>query len=115
MATTLELKELTKLDRDQFAKFIAHRLLSIDNYNFDVLYDIKKIVELSNERRSLTPLPAKTTFHLMIRSTGSDMIKPDDENYSIYDDRTSEVYSLEFCWNCDYQSNTPFCIVSQLR
>ena len=105
----------TKMSQDEFAKFIAGQVLTIGNYNFDVLYDIKMIVTEFNENRGKHETPIYSNFHLMVRSTGSDLVRENDENYSIYDARTSIIYSLTFCWNCDYFHNIPFCSVEKLR
>ena len=101
---------------DQFAKFIAGVIQEIEFYSFDVMYDIKKIVTELNEYRGNSDNPIYSTYHLMVRNTGCDMVEPDSENYSAYDDRTSIIYSLRFCWNTSYFNNsTSFCEVTQIR
>ena len=104
-----------EMSQDEFAKFIAKVILDIDNYSFDVLYDIKKIIIEFNDNRGKHETPIFDNYHFMVRNTGSDMIHADDGNYSIYDDRSSVIYSLTFCWNGGYFSNIPFCKVEQIR
>ena len=107
--------ETRKMSQDEFAKFIAGIILDIEHYSFDVLYDVKKIVMEFNEFRGKHELPIVVNYHLMVRTTGCDLVKEDDENYNIYDERTPIIYSLTFCWNGDYFSNIPFCEMEQIR
>ena len=99
----------TELTLDDFAAFMATCILGTEHYKFDLLYDISKIVKLLNENRGKHETPIYETFHFMLRSTGSDLIKSDDENYNIYLTRSTTVYKLTFCWNRDYFYNIPFC------
>lgn len=107
--------ETRKLTQDQFARFMAEIILSIENYNFDVLYDVRRIMDLFMAHRDRHESPERDSFHLMIRSTGCDMVKESDANYELYDKRSAKIYSLSFCWNYSYMSNEVFCKVIQLR
>ena len=108
--------KLGKLDQDEFAKFMVVHVLKIVNYNFDVMYDIKKVVDKFNENRANSEDPIFETLNLMIRDTGSDLIDPSDENYKIYEQRSDEVYSLKFCWNYSYfWGDNVFCEVIKLK
>ena len=93
---------MKKYTKDQFAKFIFRKALQISNYNFDMFYDISKITKILFEKRGVSTEKQKDVLHLMLRSTGCDLISPDDVNYKIYNERTDKVYKLEFCWNEDY-------------
>ena len=104
----------TRMDYDEFAEFMAKIIFKIDNYNFDVLYDIKTIMTEFAENRSKTDKAIFSTYHLLIRNSGCDLIKPDDENYNLYENRNSKVYCLQFCWNRDY-FNIPFCIMNEIK
>lgn len=109
--TTKNMKHLT---RDQFAKFIASIILDIDNYSFDVLYDIKQVMDLQERNRSESEVKRESILHLMIRNTGCDLVKPNDTNYREYKLRSTKIYALKFCWNCDYFSKESFCDVIEL-
>ena len=107
---------INEMNMDEFARFIASVILEIDHYSFDVLYDVKRIITELNDNRGTSEKAIFSTYHLMVRNTGCDMVKPNDENYSLYNGRTSIIYSLEFCWNTSYFSHeTCFCKVTQLR
>ena len=106
---------MKKLNQDELSKFIANELLKIGNYNFDLFYDIDKIVERFNASRGIHEAPMKETFYLMLRDTGSDLIDSNDENYSIYKLRSSTIYKLIFCWNYGYFYNECFCEVTKLN
>ena len=102
------------MTQDETAQFVADIMLNkIVTYNFDMMYDISKIVAKLNENRGNSAQPTRETMHLMTRDTGCDLIALDDENYSIYKQRNDTVYEMTFCWNRDY-FNLPFCIVEQL-
>ena len=102
------MKTMTK---DQFAKFIAGQILEISQYNFDVFYDIAKIV---NEAKTVITCkesmekPVKKEYHLMIRPTGCDLVIPGDDCYNIYVDRSTKIFKIEFCFNAEYFSNESF-------
>ena len=104
------------MSKDQFALFMAEVIKGIESYNFDVLYDVAKIIGKSSESRGETEYPIREELHLMLRSTGCDLITPDDENYKIYDSRSTEVYELSFCWNESYFGNKEsFCIAKRIK
>jgi hypothetical protein len=103
-----------KFNLDQFAKFIAYRLLEIKNYNFDVFYDIKKIVELKSQMHG-TEKRSNQDLYLMLRDTGCDLIYPNDPNYQFYLTNNSKIYKLEFCFNSDYFSNEEFCKITTIK
>ena len=62
-----------KMTKDEFAEFMAKQILRIDFYQFDVLYDIKKIIDQLSANRGITNKPVRTELHLMIRSTGCEI------------------------------------------
>jgi len=97
-----------EMNQDQFAEFIAKIIFKIDFYQFDILYDVSRIMSELNKHRGNSDKAIYTNYHLMIRSTGCDLVHPNDENYSIFKDRSTVIYSLQFCWNCSY-FNVPFC------
>ena len=103
-----------KATQDEFAKFIAQAILDIEHYSFDLLYDIKRIMDELAEKRSETREPQKSNYHLMLRNTGADLIKPDDENYKLYNNRSNIIYSLTFCWNCSYMMGESFCNIDKI-
>ena len=104
------------MNKDQFAQFMADVIRDIDSYKFDVLYDIAKIISKLSQSRGETEYPVREELHLMLRSTGCDLITPDDENYKVYDSRATKVYKLLFCWNESYFSNTmTFCIAERIK
>jgi hypothetical protein len=103
-----------KFNLDKFAKFMAYRLLQIKNYNFDVFYDIKKIVDLKIEKQGYE-FPNKIELHLMLRNTGCDLIYPSDPHYQTYLNNNSKIYKLEFCFNSDYFSNEEFCTITTIK
>ena len=102
------------MSKDEFAKFIASELLSIKNYNFDLFYDIRKIVDNLQTNRDSHEKPIYETLHLILRDTGCNLVRPNDENYTIYKARSTKIYELVFCYNEDYFSNEHFCIVKML-
>ena len=102
------------MTKDEFARFMAIRILTIETYNFDVLYDIQTVIDDLKLIQGKTGQPMFTTYHLMTRDTGGDMVKPDDQNYALYKERNYKIWELEFCFNRDY-FNLPFCIVSQIK
>jgi hypothetical protein len=103
-----------KFNLDQFAKFIAYRLLEIKNYNFDIFYDIKKIVDLKSQMHG-TERPSKREFYLMLRDKGCDLVEKDNNLFDTYLDRSSKVYLLSFCFNSDYFSNEEFCKITTIK
>jgi len=103
------------MTNDDFAKFIANEILSIKNYNFDMMYDIKKIVIEFNKYRGISEKPIETEYHLMLRETGCDLVEPSDELYKTYKQRNDKIFSLLFCWNCYYMHKKSYCIVNQLN
>lgn len=102
------------LTQDEFAKFIAEQILTIEMYQFDILYDVRRIVDELQENRGNSEKPVLKTFHLMIRSTGCDLVEPNDENYNLFEQRSDKIFCLNFCWNRDY-FNLPFCEVTKFK
>ena len=103
-----------KLSTDQFAEFVAKQILTIENYKFDIFYDIRRIMSIFESKRSVSDQAQRDNFHLMVRDNGCDLVDPDDENYKTYKQRSDKIYSLTFCWNCDYMHNETFCEVEKL-
>lgn len=102
-----------QLSKDQFALWIMQKMGIMNQYQFDMLYDIRKIMtELQAYRGEINSV-IKTEYHLMLRDTGCDLVQPSDENYSTYRQRSDTVYKLIFCWNEDYFAH-PFCEVERL-
>ena len=102
------MKTMTK---DQFARFMAEQILEIKQYNFDVFYDISKIVNESKEvlfSKDSTEKPIKKEYHLMIRSTGCDLVNPSDDCYNTYLDRSDKIFKIVFCFNEEYFINENF-------
>ena len=104
-----------QMSKDEFAKFIAGAIFEMKHYNFDMFYDIRKIMEELKENRGNTEEPILSTFHLMLRNTGCDMVRPEDENYKLYTNRSDTVYSLIFCYNHEYLHNRPFVSVTKIQ
>ena len=96
------------MTKDQFAKFIAGQILEISQHNFDVFYDIAKIVDLMYEQQTNAESPIKQEFHLMVRASGCDLVRPDDSCYDIYVNRSTKIFKIEFCFNAEYFSNESF-------
>ena len=109
-----EIMETRELTQDQFAQFIADSILQIDNYCFDVLYDVSSIMKELAEKRGVLDKPQLSVYHFMLRSTGCDLVKADDINYKLFKDRSTTVYELVFCWNYSYMHREPFCKVRRL-
>jgi hypothetical protein len=103
------------LDLDQLAKFVARKCLKVQRYNFDLFYDIKKIVDLKNNDLHGSEIPSITELHLFLRPFGSWLTSPDTENYQMYFDSNEQVYKLVFCWNCNYFINQSFCKITRLK
>jgi hypothetical protein len=103
------------MDKDQFSKFIAEQITSMNIYSFDLFYDIRKIMNELFLYQAESNNPIKGTYHLMIRASGSDLIKPDDPNYKTYIRRNDKIYELTFCWNEAYFSKECFCTVNEIH
>ena len=106
---------MKKMTQDEFAEFMAKRILCIECYQFDVLYDISRIMIHYNKNRGNTGKVIKQTFHLCLRDTGCDMITPDDTNYKTHSDRSDKIYSMEFCWNYSYNYGSYFCELTRVK
>jgi len=109
---------MKNLTRDELAKWLAVKLLNIDSYNFDMFYDIAKIIKESDAKRgSNTSEPVVDAYSLYLRPTGCDMVwEFDDSNLTrLYTERSTEIYKLKFTWNCDYLMNVDFCIVERIN
>ena len=104
----------TEMTTDEFAQFIAKMIIRIDHYEYDVLYDVSRIMAEHQKYRGDHEAPIYTTYHFMHRCTGSDMVDPSDENYKLFAERNDKIYSLQFCWNRDY-FNVPFCIMETIK
>lgn len=104
-----------EMSPDQFSKFIAEQILKVENYSFDVFYDIAKIMKIFIENRSTLDKEIIETFHLMIRNTGFDLVKTDNSEYKTFFQKNSEIYHLSFCWNYSYMHKKPFCEVEKIK
>lgn len=105
-----------KYSKDQTAKFIARQLLKIEKYNFDVFYDIAKIMNEFQEKRNISSEKQFTTYHLLIRKTGCDLVLPSDDCYKTYVERTDSIYEMKFLWNEDYfRTGDKFCEIKRIQ
>ncbi len=114
------MKKTRELTRNQFAKFIANKLLKLKAYNFDLFYDIARITEEHKKQRANYKEPVQTTFHLFLRDTGSDLIDMADiikekDTYKIMKERSIQIYRLRFTFNCDNFYNVPFVIITKIK
>lgn len=104
------------LTQDQFAVFISDLIKDIKVYNFDVFYDIAKIV---NEYKSKCGyndnIPNKDSYFIFYRETGFDMININSDLYEIMYANNSFCYRLDFCFNCDYFRNESFVKIYKIK
>jgi len=101
------------LTRAEFAQEMCKVGTKIKMYNFDIFYDIKTIMELDKENRSLSEHPKTDKFHYFIRETGTWLLKDgDDFNKELFTREFKEYYTLEFCWNTDYIRGTSYCKIT---
>lgn len=103
-----------EVNKDEFAKFMAEIIFKVDVHNFDVMYDIAVIMEKVTGEFQSTNYPEKTTYHLMTRSMGCDLVEPSDNLYEDYKTRNDYVYELEFCLNHERFNEIPFCIITKI-
>ena len=106
----------TEMTNDEFTEFIAKVIFKMDNYNFDILYDVAKFMAEFKKYRGVTGHKVQMSYYLCVRSTGCDTVNLDDTSglYEIYKGRSDQIYILNFCWNRDY-FNVPFCIVEKIK
>lgn len=110
------MKKLTNYTQDQLARFIARKLLTtVKRYNFDLFYDIKRIVDNLQEVRHISDKPQQKEYFLMLRHTGSDFVQKDNTYFDNYYNNNKEVYRMLFTFNCDYMHNIPFCQVTKIK
>ena len=103
------------MTKDEFAVFIANVILTdIQMYQFDVLYDISKIVQLLGEKRANNEDPQTEELHLMTRSTGCDLVSPTNDYYKTHETNSKKIYKLRFCWNEDYMRKEHFCTIIKI-
>lgn len=114
------------LSQDQLAKLMFNKGLEVTSYNFDIFYDIKKIVDYSSnadnyrdEHKSIiTNKPVRKTFKWFIRETGSylvdiedtDWIKAVEKNF----ESTLGIYEITITANCDYIYKESFAKVEKI-
>jgi hypothetical protein len=99
-------------NQDQFALFIANKILKTENYNFDYFYDIAYIVELINENRQHTESPNFKTFYLYTRNLGSHLSEDKNDDLLLNND---QAYKITLCFNYQYFTNQNFATVEQIK
>lgn len=108
-----------KLNRDELAKELFKIGSKIENYNFDLLYDIQTIMNLNRKKRGNSIESEKDTMHLFIRKFGThSLIESNEVNQSeelkAMKDQSEEHYKLVFCWNVDYLYSETFVVISKI-
>lgn len=114
-----------KLTNDQFAQWLFNKGLEIENYNFDLMYDITKIItEIKNTNLRdlntgdlITDKPVFRAFWLQLRKSGSYLfdysdkrnIEPVKLNFS------GKEYKINICVNCSYIYNQAFAEITELN
>jgi len=109
------MKNQTKMNQNEFAVFIADVIKGMKSYQFDVFYDIARIVNERKEYCTQHEIRNFAEYHLMVRDTGCDLIYPYELHYEHYMERSTVVYKLVFCWNCDYFIDQPFVTVEKIN
>ena len=105
----------TKMDQDEFSKFLATKLLNIEHYSFDMFYDVAFIMAKLNECRNEHDTIRSDTYLLCLRSTGCDLISEANSLKDKYLERSEEVYKCTFVWNTSYfTGETNFCTVEKI-
>jgi hypothetical protein len=100
------------LNQDQFALFIANKIINTENYNFDYFYDIAYMVRLINENRQHTESPNFKTFYLYTRKLGSHLSEDQNNDLLL---NNEEVYKITLCFNYQYFSGQNFATIEQIK
>ena len=108
-----------KLNRDELAKELFKIGSELENYNFDMFYDIQTIMNLNREKRGVTEEAQKDVMHLFIRKFGThSLIESNEVNQSeelkAMKGQSEEHYKLVFCWNVDYLYSETFVVISKI-
>ena len=111
--------------RDQFAKFLFSQNRKIKNYNFDLLHDIKQIMNFAYNRentadengQTITNRPIEKSFFFFVRESGTWLV--DEENTETLQSIEKsfnhiEKFKITIIANCDYFYKTPFAKVQKL-
>ena len=108
------LLETLKMDRDEFAKFIAIKMLASETLNFHAFYVIRKITDETGKLQDNRDKPMFKDYDLFLyKDGGCDMVEPDDSRYAIHQKIGSIAYRLAFCFNELYFSCS-FCHVRRI-
>ena len=107
-----------KLNRDELAKELFKIGSELENYNFDMFYDIQTIMNLNREKRGVTEEAQKDVMHLFIRKLGTHSLIEveclDQSNeLEAMKNQADEHYKITFCWNVDYLYKESFAIVTK--
>ena len=111
----MELK-IGKFNEDQFALNVFDLGKSLESYNFDLLYDLRSIMEKRTKVKFETSTEEKCsklfsdTLHLFTRTSGTHSHweqegVSSEEDIKTYQRHNEKHYKLVFNWNLDYYSN----------
>ena len=121
---------MTEYNKNQFAKFLFNIGLSINNYNYDLIYDIGNIRSKEtetikretekNDNRYPTKDKVLDTMYLFTRSNGTHSFFEGEnintlEEIKMYKDHNEKMYKIVFCWNEGYFSNTEHCTIEEIK
>ncbi len=106
-----------KLSRDEFAIEIFKLGSELKNYNFDVFYDIQRIMDIDKQKRVVTSHPQKDKIHYFTRELGTHIIvSAEKEDINLYNQHNEHYYILDFFWNCDYFAiDSPYVIITKIK
>lgn len=106
-----------KLNRDEFAKEIFNIGANLKNYNFDVFYDIQRIMNIDKEKRGITSHPQTEKIHYFTRETGTHiLVSAEKKDIELFAKQGEHHYIFDFFWNCDYFSyDTPYVIITKVK
>ena len=93
-----------RLTPDQFTKWIAKKIMKIENYNFDAFYDINYIMNEFKANKAITGEKRKETILLAFRSNGTHLFRPDSnllKDLYIYIGKHT-LYECTFFYNYTY-------------
>ena len=106
-----------KLNRDEFAKEMFNIGANLKNYNFDVFYDIQRIMNIDKEKRVVTSHPQTEKIHYFTRELGTHiLVSAEKRDVDLFAQHNEHHYILDFFWNCDYFGHhTPYVIVTKIK
>jgi hypothetical protein len=99
------------MNQNEFAVFIADAIKEMKTNQYYSFYDIARIFYECKDNFNEREIRAFAEYHLMLSDTEFDIIYPDELHYEHYMERSTVVYKLVFCWNCDYFIDQPFVTV----